>query len=184
MSNVAISYCRVSTKEQSDSLPVQQRKCLDYAENKQLQHDQTFVDSQSGRTDDRPKLQALLEYCSKHRKEVKHVIVSDLSRLARNVTDQGLIIAELTSLGIRLHSVDESSLGDDATGKLGRNVIGAISQFFSDSLSERTKYRMQSGRRRVASFGLLRSVTSIRRKDEVPSYRLILPACPSRTQGL
>lgn len=143
MTNVAISYCRVSTKEQSDSLPVQQRKCLDYADSRRLQHVQAFVDSQSGRTNDRPQLQALLEYCRRHRKEVKHVIVSDLSRLARNVTDQGLIIAQLTNLAIRLHSVDESSLGDDATGKLGRNVIGAISQFFSDSLSERTKFRMQ-----------------------------------------
>jgi site-specific DNA recombinase len=143
MSNVAVSYCRVSTKEQSDSLPVQQRKCLDFADSKQLRHDRAFVDSQSGRTDDRPQLQALLDYCRKHRKEVKYVIVTDLSRLARNVTDQGLIIAQLTNLGIRLYSVDEASLGDDATGKLGRNVIGAISQFFSDSLSERTKYRMQ-----------------------------------------
>jgi site-specific DNA recombinase len=142
MSELAISYCRVSTKEQSDSLPVQQKKCLDFARSQDLQHVRAFVDAESGRTDDRPQLHALLDYCRKHFKKVKHVIVSDLSRLARNVTDQGLIIAQLSSLGIRLRSVDESSLGDDAIGKLGRNMVGAYSQFFSDSLSEKTKFRM------------------------------------------
>jgi DNA invertase Pin-like site-specific DNA recombinase len=138
----SIAYCRVSTREQSDSLPVQQRKCHDFAASEDLQMNGTFVDSQSGRTDDRPQLQAMMEFCRSNRKTVKHVIVSDLSRLARNVVDQGQIIAQLTQWGIRLRSVDESSLQDDATGKLGKNIIGAFSQFFSDSLSERTKFRM------------------------------------------
>jgi DNA invertase Pin-like site-specific DNA recombinase len=138
----AIAYCRVSTGEQSDSLPVQQQKCKDFATAQHLNLVTTFTDSKSGRTGDRPQFKKMLEFCGLNRKTIKHVIVSDLSRLARNVTQQGLTIAQLTNWGIRLHSVDEATLGDDATGKLGRNVIGAISQFFSDSLSERTKFRM------------------------------------------
>ena len=138
----AVAYCRVSTREQSDSLPVQQKKCQEFARSQTLQVTRVFVDSQSGRTDDRPELQAMLEFCRSNRKTLKHVVISDLSRLARNVVDQGQIIAQLTQWGIRLRSVDESSLQDDATGKLGKNIIGAFSQFFSDSLSERTRFRM------------------------------------------
>ena len=135
-------YTRVSTSEQSESLPVQERKCRDFAHSLGLSISNVFFDAESGRTAGRAQLQAMLNFCRKNK--VKNVIVADLSRLARNVADQGNIIAMLVSYGTRLRSVDESSLQDDATGKLGKNIIGAFSQFFSDSLSERTKYRMSA----------------------------------------
>jgi site-specific DNA recombinase len=139
----ALIYARVSTKEQSDSLPVQEKKARDFAHTQGLSVLHVFTDAgASARTADRPQLQAMLAFSRKNKNKLKHVIVADLSRLARNVADQGTLIAELAELGIRLHSVDECSLQDDATGKLGKNIIGAFSQFFSDSLSERTKFRM------------------------------------------
>jgi site-specific DNA recombinase len=139
----AVIYARVSTKEQSDSLPVQEKKARDFAHTQGLSVLHVFTDAgASARTADRPQLQAMLAFCRKNKNKFKHVIVADLSRLARNVADQGTLIAELAELGLRLRSVDESSLQDDATGKLGKNIIGAFSQFFSDSLSERTKFRM------------------------------------------
>lgn len=139
----AVVYCRVSTEEQSDSLPVQQKKCTDFSASKKFTVVHIFTDAgESARTADRPQLQAMLTYCRGNRKTIKHAVVSDLSRLARNVVDQGNIIGQLAEWGITLHSVDEQSLDDSATGKLGKNIIGAFSQFFSDSLSERTKFRM------------------------------------------
>jgi DNA invertase Pin-like site-specific DNA recombinase len=139
----AVVYCRVSTKEQSDSLPVQQKKSSDFASTQRLGIVRVFTDRQTARTaDDRPELQNMLAFVGRNRSKIKHVIVSDLSRLARNVSDQGLIIAKLSAWKVRLRSVGEQSLGDDATGILGKNIIGAFSQFFSDSLSERTKFRM------------------------------------------
>jgi site-specific DNA recombinase len=138
----SVTYCRVSTKEQSDSLPVQQQKCDDFAASLKLQTVRRFVDSQTGRTDDRPQLQAMLKFCSANKKTVKHVIVSELSRLARNAADQGYIIMQLTQMGIQLRSHNEASFKGDAAGKLGKNVVGAFNQFFSDALSENTKSRM------------------------------------------
>jgi len=70
---------------------------------------------------------------------VTHLIVADLSRLARNVVDQGTTIVELKQLGISVVSVDEPITDDTAAGKLARNMLGAMNQFFSDSLSERVK---------------------------------------------
>lgn len=58
---------------------------------------------------------------------------------------QGTTIAELGRLGITLVSVDEPNIDSTAAGKLSPNLLGAMNQFFSDSLSERTRYRMKAG---------------------------------------
>jgi site-specific DNA recombinase len=44
-----------------------------------------------------------------------------------------------------LLSVDEPNLDDSAAVRLLKNVLGSMSQFFSDSLSEKTKFRMAAG---------------------------------------
>ncbi len=52
---------------------------------------------------------------------------------------------ELQQIGIKVVSVDEPVTDDTAAGKLARNMLGAMNQYFSDSLSEKTKFRMESG---------------------------------------
>src|SRR6266851_7444999 len=47
--------------------------------------------------------------------------------------------------GIELASIDEPITDDTAAGKLARNMIASVNQFFSDSLSEKTKDRMKAG---------------------------------------
>jgi site-specific DNA recombinase len=61
MTQRAIIYCRVSTKEQvaNLSLPVQQRACLDYCERQGISIARVFVEEgESAKTVDRPELQA------------------------------------------------------------------------------------------------------------------------------
>jgi site-specific DNA recombinase len=137
-------YIRVSTEEQSDSLPVQEKKCRDFAQSQSLNVTHVFTDAESARTTGRPQLQAMLAFCRKHKKKIGNVIVADLSRLARNVVDQGSIIASLAEQGIRLQSVDEQHIDGTASGKFMAGMTGVFNQYFSDSLSERTKYRMQA----------------------------------------
>jgi site-specific DNA recombinase len=144
----ALVYARVSSDKQAKqqyNLPNQRAKLNGYCERNGLPVLREFVDRDSARTDDRPAFQEMLEFCRKNRNKITHVVVADLSRLARNVVDQGTTIAELRQLGITLVSVDEPNLDDTAAGKLSANLLGAINQFFSDSLSERTKYRMKAG---------------------------------------
>jgi site-specific DNA recombinase len=145
----AVLYIRVSTTEQASSnysLPTQEAKERNFCRQQGLPVHKIFADKESARTaDDRPEFKKMLAYCRQHRKEISHVVVSDLSRLARNVLDQGQTIVELTELGIQLVSVDEPNLDDSAAGRLLKNVLGSMNQFFSDSLSEKTKFRMQAG---------------------------------------
>src|SRR5437879_4425759 len=144
----AVGYFRVSTKEQAvqnNSLPVQDGKFKGYCTSNNLPVLCTFLDKQSARTDKRPEFQRMLEYCQKNHKQISCVIVADLSRFARNVVDQGTSIMTLKQLGIDVVSIDEPITDDTAAGKLARNMLGSMNQFFSDSLSEKTKFRMAAG---------------------------------------
>ena len=145
----AVGYLRVSTLEQAavnNSLPVQQSKFDAHCGRNDLTALESFVDKQSGRNTERPAFQRMLTYCRKNKSRVKCVVVADLSRLARNVVDQGQTIAELSKQGIRLVSIDEPNIDGTAAGKLAGNILAAFNQFFSDSLSEKTRFRMQVGR--------------------------------------
>jgi site-specific DNA recombinase len=65
--------------------------------------------------------------------------------LARNVLDQAQTLISLKQWGVELISVDEPISDDTAARKLSRNILGSMNQFFSDSLSEKTKFRMAAG---------------------------------------
>jgi site-specific DNA recombinase len=86
----------------------------------------------------------MLRFLKEHRRKVSHVIVSDLSRLARNALNLGQTGLLLNELGIKLVSIDEPNLDDTAAGKLLSNVLASMAQFSSDSLSEKTKTRMRA----------------------------------------
>lgn len=144
----AIGYARVSTEEQmreNNSLAVQRKKIKHYCEQNNLELMKVIEVSESARTMDRDGLQELLAYCRQNRRKISHVVVSELSRLARNVQHQGQIVAVLKKLGMTLDSIDEPLTDDSSMGEFVRNLLGSVNQLFSDALSERTRYRMQEG---------------------------------------
>ena len=144
----AVLYTRVSTAEQAKqqyNLPAQNKKVRDFCAQGGHRVLRLFEDRGESGSVDRPEFQKMLSYCRENRGTVSHLIVADLSRLARNVVDQGTTIFELQQLGITLVSVDEPITDDTAAGRLARNMLGAMNQFFSDSLSERVKFRMKAG---------------------------------------
>lgn len=144
----AVLYIRVSTAEQADqtnNLPTQTRKVENRCKQEGLPVLKKFVDAgESARTTDRPQFQAMMQYCREHRGKITHVVFSDLSRLARNIEDQASTLNTFKKLGITPVSCDER-IEDSAAGKLSVGMLGLINQFFSDNLSERTKYRMSVG---------------------------------------
>ena len=144
----AVLYIRVSTAEQADqtnNLPTQTRKVEERCQREGLPVLQKFIDAgESARNTDRPQFQAMLQYCRTHRGKVTHVVFADLSRLARNIQDQGSTLTTFKQLGITPMSCDER-IEDSAAGMLSVNMLGMINQFYSDSLSERIRYRMAAG---------------------------------------
>jgi site-specific DNA recombinase len=147
MAATAVCYIRVSDPSQAEkvhNLPTQQHKVEERCKREGLAIAKTFVDVDSARTTDRPEFQNMLDYCHNKKNKVTHVVFADLSRLARNVADQSVTLAKFKQLNITPISCDET-IDDSAAGKLSVNLLGVVNQFFSDSLSERIKYRMKAG---------------------------------------
>jgi DNA invertase Pin-like site-specific DNA recombinase len=143
----AVLYIRVSTAAQEAqiyNLPTQTRKVEDRCKHDGLPILKTFIDADSARTTDRPQFQEMLTYCREHRGKVTHVVFADLSRLARNIEDQASTLATFKQLDITPVSCDER-IEDSAAGRMAVNMLGVVNQFYSDSLSERIRYRMAAG---------------------------------------
>ena len=102
--NGALIYVRVSSDDQirrnSANLPTQIRKCKEDSEREGLQVLKIFSDEgKSGRnTEDRPEFQKLMQFCRERKNKGLTVVVSDLSRLARNIEDQAAAMTELARL--------------------------------------------------------------------------------------
>jgi site-specific DNA recombinase len=152
--NGAVLYVRVSTDEQATghlNLRNQEKRCREYCEQQGWQVVEVFVDpGESARTVERPEFHRMLTYCKAHRREVRYVVVQDLSRFARNNEDQARTISELGRIGVLVRSTYETNIDETAAGKLAANVFGTFNQYFSDALSEkmrdRTRQSVNAGR--------------------------------------
>ena len=143
--NTAVIYERVSSQRQANennSLANQMEATKAHCERNGWQVITVFNDpGKSGRSIERPGFQQMLAFCKE--KRIRYVVVYDLSRFARNATDQGNAIAELTKRGTLVRSVSEPNVDETSAGRFAGNVIAASNQLFSDALSERTQERMR-----------------------------------------
>jgi site-specific DNA recombinase len=143
--NGAVVYVRVSTDEQANgplNLQNQEQRCRDYCKRMGIHVAQVFVDpGESARSTDRPAFQQMLAYCKMNQRDIAFVVVQDLSRLARNLQDQGQTFYELNRIGILVRSVNESSIDESPEGKMQAGIFGTFNEYFSNALSKKMKER-------------------------------------------
>lgn len=142
----AVLYCRVSTKEQAQSLslPTQLKACRAYCDREGYEIAGEFTDAgESAKTTDRPEFQKLLEFCRLHKRDVQFVVFYNVTRLSRNSLDYSIIKSLLQRLGISIRSVNEP-LSDDPVGNLTGNILAAIGQFDNDEKARRTTAGMRA----------------------------------------
>src|SRR6266576_3475444 len=142
----AVTYIRVSTKEQTEnlSLSTQLKACEEYCERQGFQVLARFrEEGESAKTADRTELQKLLQYCRTNTGRVQFVVVFNLTRFAREKYDHFALRAHLKSLGISLRSATEP-IDDTSTGKLMEGVLAAFAQFDNDVRSDRTRAGMRA----------------------------------------
>ncbi len=136
----AVIYIRVSTAEQVDnySLSTQRKGCTDHCERQGLEVERVFEDGGfSAKTADRPAFQEMLAYCAKHRRTVTHVVVYNMSRFARDLLDQLIVVRELKQLKISVRSVLEP-FDDSAQGNFHRQMLGMLAELDNTTKAERT----------------------------------------------
>jgi DNA invertase Pin-like site-specific DNA recombinase len=122
-----IGYVRVSSVDQNlgrqlDGMELEER----------------FEDKASGKSTDRPQLQA----CLKHLRKGDTLIVHSLDRLARNLDDLRKLVSDLTGRGVRVQFVKEGLLftgEDSAMSKLLLSVMGAFAEFERSLIKERQR---------------------------------------------
>lgn len=147
----AAIYARVSTEEQAEagtSLEEQVRRCTAYC----AAHDWTVVavhreEGVSGARASRPELDKLMR--AARRGELDAIVVAKLDRWGRSMRHLSAALGDLDDWHIRFASVAEAIDSSTPSGRLLRNVLGAIAEFEREAIIERTS----SGLRAVARGG-------------------------------
>jgi DNA invertase Pin-like site-specific DNA recombinase len=139
-----VSYLRVSTAKQGRSglgLEAQRAAIAEYLNGGQWKHVAEFIEVESGRNDERPKLREAL-----HRAKVTgaRLVIAKLDRLSRNVR----FIAELQESKVQFVCADMP----EAT-ELTIHIFAALAQHERKAISDRTRKAMQAAKARGKVFG-------------------------------
>lgn len=111
-----VGYIRVSTAEQNTA---RQEILME-----QLGVERVFIDKCSGKNNTRPQLMEMMNYV----REGDTVVVSEISRFARNTRDLLTMIDQLTHKGVQFESQKEKIDTSTPTGQFMLTVFGAVSQ--------------------------------------------------------
>ena len=146
----AVSYIRVSTKEQAErdgdpegySIPAQREANRRKAAAKQAMIVEEFVErgESAKHADSRPELQRLLRYLKDHR--VDYVIVHKVDRLARNRLDDTQIHWAIKQAGAELVSATEN-IDETPSGMLLHGIMSSIAEFYSRNLASEVHKGME-----------------------------------------
>ena len=115
-----VGYIRVSTAEQNTA---RQDILM-----QQLGVEKIFIDKCSGKNANRPSLMEMMNFV----REGDTVVVSEISRFARNTKDLLNLIDELTQKGVQFESQKEKIDTTTPTGQFMLTIFGAVSQLERD----------------------------------------------------
>lgn len=122
-----IGYIRVSAKDQNT---IRQEIMME-----QLGVDKVFIDKCSGKNAKRPELEAMMDYV----REGDTVIVSEISRFARNTRDLLSLVDKLTHMGVEFESQKEKIDTTTVTGKFMLTIFAAVAELERGYILERQK---------------------------------------------
>ncbi|SBN95856.1 Cassette chromosome recombinase B [Propionibacterium freudenreichii] len=138
---IAVSYLRVSTKEQAEkggnaegfSIPAQREANQRKADQLGATIVEEFVDAgESARKADRPELMRMIKYVATHK--TNYCIVHKVDRLARNRADDVTIHLALKDAGVTLVSATEN-IDETPSGMLLHGIMSSIAEFYSRNLA-------------------------------------------------
>jgi len=136
-----IGYVRVSSIEQSTD-----RQLAD------VKLDMVFEDKVSGKTTNRPQLQA----CLSHLRQDDVLHVHSIDRLARNMVDLLKLVNDLTNDGVTVQFHKESLVfngGSSPIDKLMLQMLGAFSEFEVAMIRERQREGIAAAKSKGVKFG-------------------------------
>ena len=137
-----VAYYRVSTERQGQSglgLEAQRAAVAPYAAGRELLGE--FVEVESGRKDNRPKLDAALALCRQKRAVL---VIAKLDRLARSVA----FISNLMDSGVEFVAVDMPQ-----ANRLTLHILAAVAEHEREMISHRTRAALAAAKVRGTRLG-------------------------------
>ena len=141
---IAITYTRVSTKEQTEnnSLELQRRECTALAKKRGFSIAEQFGGTfESAKTDERKEFQRMISYAKRHR--VSYIIVYSLDRFSRSGDNAIWLNRQLKELGIAIISVTQPIDTDTPSGAMMQNMLFLFAQHDNDQRRQKTVAGMQ-----------------------------------------
>ena len=139
MERLIIGYCRISSNEGAErgtSIERQKDLITNYCKFKGLPTPQFHVDEAiSGFKNNRPEFQRVISLIKA--KRVSHVIVFDLSRLARNVKTTLETVELMEKMNVTFISLSEDIRTDTAVGRCFLTICSSFHQLLRDQTSEK-----------------------------------------------
>ena len=165
-------YLRCSTNETKQNVERQESELRDVVKNHDWEVVGVYADYTSGTKTQRPNLDRMLD--DAFIKKFDCIVVSDLSRLGRNVQHLLKIVEELSNKNIELFSLREKIDTDSATGKLFFTIISALNEFQVSQIRENVKSGLANakkkgiklGRKPVVHSGDIKKIKRLRKKGD------------------
>ena len=141
-----IGYIRISSKDQN---PQRQIEPIQNLTEKQ------YIDTQSGKDTNRPKLQEMLLFARKG----DLIIVESISRFARNTKDLLELIEQLNQKEVGFKSLKENIDTTTPQGKFMVTVFGAIAELERDYIKQRQREGIDIALRDKRAYGRPKSLS-------------------------
>ena len=134
----AVIYARYSSDKQNEqSIEGQVRVIKEYANRNNIPIITSYIDRAiSGRSDDRPEFQQMIE--DSKNKKFGYVLVYKYDRFSRDRLNSLLYKRELKKNGVKVISVTEY-ISDDPQGILFESIIDGYSEYYSAELAQKVK---------------------------------------------
>lgn len=138
MNNNAVIYARYSSHRQDEqSIEGQLHVCHEYAKRNGFTVVGEYIDRAiSGRSDDRPQFQQMID--DSRKKAFRYVIVYKLDRFARNRYDSAIYKHKLKQNGVKLLSAMEQ-IGDNPESIILEAVLEASAEYYSLELAQKVR---------------------------------------------
>src|SRR4051812_30772486 len=147
-----VSYLRVSTDRQGRSglgLEAQRKAVEDFLDGGQWELIAEFVEVESGKRDDRPKLAEAMALCRLHNATL---VIAKLDRLSRDAH----FLLGLQKAGVRFVAADMPEANEMVVG-----IMAVVAQAERKMISERTKAAMAAAKARGKRLGTLGNLTNV-----------------------
>lgn len=142
-----VGYVRVSTKKQLEGggLQIQKDKIKQYSLAHEHELDKIYEDKGVSAIKERPQFNRMM----KELKDVDGVIVPDLTRFGRSITDLYVNVDKLKSQNKQFISVKENIDLSTSAGRLQFNVLSGVAEYERETIRE----RLESGKDYAREYG-------------------------------